>query len=108
MRPTRKDPTNELTCEALMWADMIREWWLVRHAEAMRAYREHGDRGSLISGCEREHFPEPIKERLRGLAREQNNARAFSLRCWRMAGRRRATWRAIIHATGERFAVDYR
>jgi hypothetical protein len=36
---------------------------------AEKAFDAYGDHGSLISGCVRDHFPEDVKNVLRGLAR---------------------------------------
>lgn len=35
---------------------------------AAKALREFGEHGAQISGCVREHFPEPVKNQLRKLA----------------------------------------
>jgi hypothetical protein len=59
------------------------------------AFQQYGDQGSLISGIEREHWPEELKDRLRTNAREIGQAVADAYKCWRKAGRRVHTLRRI-------------
>lgn len=41
----------------------------LHNAQAKRALANYGDHGALISGCVRDHFPDRVKDQLRGLAR---------------------------------------
>ena len=41
---------------------------LERERIYMRAETRYGAHGPLISGCHRDHFPEAVRDRLRGLA----------------------------------------
>ena len=76
-------------------AKMLRQ---IRAQHLRVIFAVHGDQGSLISGVERDHFPEPIKDMLRSNARAIGAAIEDSLIFWRMAGRRRSTWRPLAEA----------
>lgn len=60
------------------------------------ALREYGDGdGRLISGVYRGHFPEEVKEVLRGLNRDINTLEDSSVFKWEIAGKRMHTWRRM-------------
>ena len=97
MRATRQDRQQ---AEARAIA-LLAEAKTLRQIRAQRLrviFAAHGDQGSLISGIERDHFPEPIKDMLRSNARAIGVAVEDSLIFWRMAGRRRSTWRPLAEA----------
>lgn len=60
-----------------------------------RALSAYGDHGSLVSGVVRAHFPDPVKDDLRTLARLATRYRDQSLAHWRAAGRSARTWRRL-------------
>lgn len=51
--------------------------------------------GVLISGIVRDHFPKPVKDRLRLLAHYATEQSDLSASHWQAAGRRLATWRRM-------------
>lgn len=86
-------------------------------AQACEASREHsrlaesalalyGDHGPLVSGCVRSHFPEPVKDRLRSLARQVSraSAQAFDARPPRV---RLATMRKLGRAVAAEQGSGY-
>lgn len=73
---------------------------------AARSLRKYGAHGPLISGSVRDHFPEPVRDTLRDLAREvtrQSNA-AYACRPPRV---RLATMRALGRAVAARDGSGY-
>jgi hypothetical protein len=108
LKPTRLDPNNELTFSALAYADFRRELWHRRALLVRAAFDTYGDHGPLISGCERDHFPAPVKRMLQRYAVAQGDASDTAYSLWRSAGRRARTLRAIVQGTGEPFAFNYR
>jgi len=65
------------------------------------ALRTHGGHGPQISGCVREHFPEPVKDALRTLARAVGAASDAAWRA-RPPRVRHATMRALSRAVAAR------
>lgn len=59
---------------------------------ADRAMSLYGDHGSLIAGVVRNHFPAPIKAKLRYHARSVTSLLDKSRASWRLSGRRFASW----------------
>lgn len=98
---TKRDPHAVRTYQAFALGLVLRRARERRVRMVRAAYRLYGDHGSLISGCERDHFPTPVKDRLR------RNARFIVALCdaidatWAAAGRRSDTW-------WRRFAGRYR
>jgi len=74
---------------------------------AVWAEGAYGAQGATISGVYREHFPQPVKERLRRLASMVSERLAYSRSAWRQAGKRQSTWQRlrqnIIRAYGRGF-----
>lgn len=62
---------------------------------AEKALAEYGSHGSLIAGCVRYHFPEPVKCMLRRLYFGSSETFDRSIAHWRAAGRYVNTWRAM-------------
>jgi len=63
------------------------------HTElAKLAMEQFGDHGSLISGCVRDHFPVPVKDRLRDIALEVTRLLDESKIEWRKSGKHLRTW----------------
>lgn len=60
---------------------------------ASKALEQYGDHGSLIAGCVRDHFPEPVKAMLRRLYYGSTETFDRSLAHWKAAGRYVNTWR---------------
>lgn len=90
---TRKDPMGEATRNALLYIELA--YIMSRGHRDLAALAEEqfgpGD-GRFISGIVRSHFPDHIKDRLRGYAEMVGTYLDASLRSWRAAGRTRATW----------------
>lgn len=55
---------------------------------ASAALDQYGTQGPLIAGVLREHFPEPVKDELRRLARAETEERDVARAHWQAAGRR--------------------
>lgn len=55
---------------------------------ASAAFDQYGTQGPLIAGVLREHFPEPVKDELRRLARAETEERDVARAHWQAAGRR--------------------
>lgn len=70
--PTSKDAHRQRTEYFAGVAETLQAAWddLVNRAVAL-----FGDHGSLISGCYRDHFPPPVKDRLRFLAHGRTMAK---------------------------------
>lgn len=105
-KPTRKDPANQHTLEALSCLGAARNLRTTRASWVREAYAKYGDRGPLTSGCEQEHWPEELKDRLRANAREIGQAVMDAFACWRQAGRQHDTLRALLddyHVDGSRY-----
>lgn len=96
-KPTRKDPSNQITLEALGCLAAARNLRVTRVSWVKGAYALHGERGPLTSGCEQTHWPEELKDRLRANCREITKATEDAFVCWRQAGRQASTLRAILH-----------
>lgn len=60
------------------------------------AFRNHGDHGALISGVERDHFPDEVKDLLRKNARAITEGMDQAQACWRASGKRLHTFRRVI------------
>ena len=73
-------------------AKRLREW---RSSAVKWAYACYGDGGSLISGIERNHFPERVKDDLRANARAIANTLDAAYSCWKWSRRRADTFRAL-------------
>lgn len=85
--PTRRDPQGEITLQALGRLGAALSLRDTRADWLARCYRTYGDAGSLISGCERDHWPEDWKDRLRQNAHEIGDAVEDARTLWRRAGR---------------------
>lgn len=59
---------------------------------ARQSLLAYGDHGPNISGCVREHFPTPVKDRLRRLASAASGS-SFAYTLWRAAGGTLTTYR---------------
>lgn len=69
----------------------------VKHLEIITsAQREYGDRGSLISGGFRDHWPDSVKDDCRRYARLTSDCLDKSRAHWQAAGRRLETFRRLI------------
>ena len=82
--------------------DAAREY-LDRHLITARAYRRavdsaialYGDRGPLIAGVVRDHFPEQVKDHLRQLAHGTSRQADISIAHWRASRRTTDAWRTL-------------
>jgi len=90
-----RQSVRDLAVRIMVRADEINQAFtvLVRAAEAT-----YGDHGPLVSGAVREHFPEPVKVRLRRLAYARGTALAFSRTLWDATGATGARWHALRSA----------
>lgn len=95
-KPTRKDPANQHTLEALGCLEAARNLRKTRASWISEACAKHGWLGPLTSGCEQTHWPEELKDRLRANARAITKAHDDAFACWRKAGRQHATLRARL------------
>jgi hypothetical protein len=74
---------------------------------ASLAFKRYGDQGSLISGIVRDHFPRPMKNSLRAIARKVGKLLDESLYDWRLAGKQRHTWIRLKDATIAKYGKGY-
>jgi len=58
-------PDLQLSCQLFALACHVSR---AHDSYAAEALKVHGDHGSLISGCVRDHFPEHVKNTLRAMA----------------------------------------
>jgi hypothetical protein len=69
--------------------------------------KKYGAKGPVISGSVREHFPKPVKDKLRKLARGVSENLDKSRAAWKGAGKRSSTWQkerqAVISKKGRGF-----
>lgn len=73
--------------------DVARKIHDERRKLSMYALGRYGDQGPQVSGCDREHFPDVVKNTLRDLASEWGACIDSSFKLWtKKAGRRRSTW----------------
>jgi hypothetical protein len=102
MRETATQLRDQHTLDALGCLGAARNLRITRASWLREAFATYGDQGSLISGIEREHFPEELKDRLRTNARAIATAVDDAFVCWRKAGRRTATLRREL----DKYRVD--
>lgn len=88
LKPTKRDPDNKLTLEALGCLGAAKALRTTRASWVSEAYKAYGVKGPLTSGVEQEHWPEELKDRLRTNAREIGQAVEDAFKIWRRAGRR--------------------
>lgn len=67
-------------------------------ANIATAFHQYGERGPLVSGAIRDHFPEFVKIELRHDARHITELIDRSWDYWRASGRRYATWHTALSA----------
>ena len=94
-RPTRKDPTLELTVSALGCLAAAKALRMRRASWIEEAIKAYAWIGTLTSGCEQTHWPDEVKDRLRTNARAIGQAVEDAYTCWRKAGRQLSTLRPI-------------
>lgn len=74
---------------------------------AKLAFKRYGEQGSSIAGVVRDHFPKPMKDRLRTISRKVGELLSESLGDWRCAGKHRATWMKLKDATIDTYGKGY-
>ncbi len=74
---------------------------------AALAFKRYGDQGSMISGVVRDHFPKPMKDRLRDISRKVGKLLDESFYDWRLAGKHHATWIRLKDATIQKYGRGY-
>lgn len=75
-------------------------------ASAALAFKQYGDHGPAISGCVRDHFPDPVKDQLRELARRVSLHSDIAYAA-RPRGVRFATVRALGKAIAQRDGAGF-
>ena len=78
--------------QAEQYLVMAREINHVRQELVIGAERLFGIAGPLVSGCHRDHYPEPVKYVLRELASQSAGYIDASRQYWNKAGCRFSTW----------------
>jgi hypothetical protein len=96
MMKTKRDPDGTMYLETLGILRAARNLRLTRRAEIDTAVERYGWTGPIISGCEQDHWPEEVKDRLRTNAREIGQAISDAAKVWRDSGRRITTLRALL------------
>ena len=108
LAPTRKDPNNFATNQAIADLRAAVRCETAWSGTVTAALAEFGDgTGILISGVYREHFPANVKETLRILRTDGNNAIDDAAAAWRRAGRTAATFRAARAAVAAELAAQF-
>lgn len=106
MKPTKRDPNGQHTLEALGCLEAAKDLRKLRATMVQDAMTIYDWKGPLTSGCEQTHWPEEIKDLLRVNAQAIRLSTDHALKCWRQAGRRNETLRAILpqyHVEGSRY-----
>ncbi len=85
---------------ARVWAQRAYHYRRAHYRLTAWAEARFGSHGPLISGVVREHFPDPVKDALRRLARLETHTMDASRKAWRTAGKQRATWFRMVDGLG--------
>lgn len=96
LKPTRKDPANQHSKDALDFLGQALELRQERVRRVRQATKKFGWKGPLISGVEQEHWPTSVKDQLRTNARQITEATDNAFACWARAGRRFGSLRPLL------------